>query len=68
MHDFATMQREMASLKILLEDTKRDIDELNRKLNAITGTNDVQPIAWRTKRIISELAKESKNSKNRQII
>lgn len=68
MHDFATMQREMVSLKILLEDTKRDIDELNRKLNAITGTNDIQPIAWRTKRIISELAKESKNSKNRQII
>lgn len=60
LHDIAIMQREMASFKILLEDTKRDIDELNRKLDAVTGTDDVQPIAWRTKRIVSELAKESK--------
>lgn len=60
LRDIAIMQREMASFKILLEDTKRDIDELNRKLDAVAGTDDVQPIAWRTKRIISELAKESK--------
>ena len=57
--DFATIQREMASFKILLEDTKREIDELNRKLDAVTGANDVQPIAWRTRRIVSELSKES---------
>lgn len=60
LRDIAILQRDMASFKILLEDTKRDIDELNRKLDAVTGTDDVQPIAWRTKRIVSELAKESK--------
>lgn len=59
MNDIATIQREMASFKILLEDTKRDIDELHRKLDAVTGADDVQPIAWRTRRIVSELAKES---------
>lgn len=59
MYNFAAMQREMASFKILLEDTKRDIDELNRKLDAVTGADDVRPIAWRTRRIVSELAKES---------
>ena len=59
LHDIATMQREMASFKILLEETKRNIDELNKKLDAVIGANDVQPIAWRTRRIVSELAKES---------
>lgn len=59
MYNFAAMQREMASFKVLLEDTKRDIDELNKKLDAVTGANDVQPIAWRTRRIVSEHAKES---------
>lgn len=59
MNHIATIQREMASFKVLLEDTKRDIDELNEKLDAVTGANDVQPIAWRTRRIVSELAKES---------
>lgn len=66
LHDIANMQREMASFKFLLEDTKRDIEELNRKLDAVTcsGSDDVQPIAWRTRRIVSELAKESKELRN----
>lgn len=59
MNHIATIQREMASFKVLLEDTKRDIDELNKKLDAVTDANDVQAIAWRTRRIVSELAKES---------
>ena len=59
MYDIATMQREIASFKILLEDTKRGIEELNRKLGAFTGADDVHPIAWHTRRIASELAKES---------
>ena len=43
--NITAVQREMANFKVLLEEIKRDIVELNKKLDTDAGGNEVQPIA-----------------------
>ena len=60
--NIAAIQREMTNFKVLLEETKRDIAELGKKLETVAGDTEVQSIAWRTRRIASELAKEAQKT------
>ena len=55
-----SMKREIAKLKTLLAETKRDIAELGKKLDAVADDNEIQPIAWRARRVASQAAKMAK--------
>lgn len=70
LENIATMQHEMAYFKVLLEETKRDIAELGKKLDVVAVDTEVQPIAWRTRRIASEAAKMAKEAQeqNKKLI
>lgn len=60
--NITAIQRDIASFKALLEDTKRDIANLSKKLDAVSCDKEVKPIAWRTKRVASEAAKIAKEA------
>lgn len=64
--NIAAMKREIVYFKVLLEETRREIAELGKKLDAVAVDNEVQPIAWRTKRIASELAKEAQKQQKQK--
>lgn len=70
LENIASMQREMAYFKVLLEETKRDIAELGKKLDEVAGVTEVQPIAWIARRAASEIAKIAKEAQelNKKLI
>lgn len=68
--NIAAMQRDMANFKALLEETRHDIAELGKKLDAVTDPFEVQPIAKRAKRVASQTSKIAKETQeqNKKLI